>query len=245
MEAQYEICRRLERTHQCGICTGLLTTRWNGREDSWEVVCGTDHRHQGFQAHLTWTETYRRGQWVPPEIRDKIERRLEMSQQGQQIEPKGSPGRALAIYEASTGYKVVGEQALAALDYARAVGLLPELGHICLYFSKPWVTIDGWYYRFRQKYPGGHVVTFPLLANDRQALMLGEDVHAWKAEVYDSDKGALLSVGYGYARAGEKPLSKKSAVEPDWPWRMAEKRAEEDALRKAVPLEIEDAGKVA
>jgi len=150
-------------------------------------------------------------------------------------------GRRLpAVYEASTGEMVKGELRLAAIEYARRVGLRPELGHICLYYGKPWVTIDGWYYRFRGAYPDGKVVTRPLSSNERLDFQLDEHIIAWKAEVYAKDGGDLLAVGYGYASKGEEPLAKGSAVEPRWPARLAEKRAEEDALRKVVPLELEE-----
>jgi len=147
--------------------------------------------------------------------------------------------RLPAIYEASTGEMVKGELRLAAIEYAKRVGLKPELGHICLYYGRPWVTIDGWYYRFRRAFPDGKVVTRPLSSNERLDSQLDDHVIGWKAEVYAKDGGELLAVGYGYASKSEEPLAKGSAVEPRWPGRLAEKRAEEDALRKVVPLELE------
>jgi hypothetical protein len=145
-----------------------------------------------------------------------------------------------AVYEASSGEMVAPNLRMAAIKYALKVGLRPELGHICLYHGKPWVTIDGWFYRLRKKYHSAHVYTRPLTKEERELLQLDKDIQAWQAEVYDSPKGNVLAIGYGYARSGDKPLALKSAVEPNWPWRLAEKRAEEDAIRKAVPLDIEE-----
>lgn len=153
---------------------------------------------------------------------------------------KNPPRQGMAIYEASTGQLADVKLRYAAAQYARRVGLVPELGHICLYHGRPWVTIDGWFYRFRKKYPSGHVYTRPLTLEERTALNLEDKVQAWRADVYDTPKGDALSVGYGYASEGDEPLALKSAVEPRWPWRLAEKRAEEDALRKAVPLDLEN-----
>jgi hypothetical protein len=152
---------------------------------------------------------------------------------------KNPPRQSVAIYEASTGSLADVKLRFAAAQYARKVGLLPELGHICLYHGRPWVTIDGWFYRFRKRYPSGHVYTRALTQDEREGINLDEKIQAWKAEAFDTPKGDLLSVGYGYASEGDDPLALKSAVEPRWPWRLAEKRAEEDCLRKAVPLDLE------
>lgn len=145
-----------------------------------------------------------------------------------------------AVYEATTGQVVAMNLRMAAIKYAVRVGLKPELGHICLYHGKPWVTIDGWYYLFRHKYPSGHIYTHAVSKEERELMKVEEDVHAWCAQAFDSPKGHELSIGYGYARASDDPLALRSAVEPRWPWRLAEKRAEEDAIRKAVPLDIEE-----
>lgn len=128
-----------------------------------------------------------------------------------------------------------GQQTIAALAFAREVGARPGLDEVQLYFGRPWLTIKYWYRHFKDIYPEGHVKTFPLSSNERAAMLVEEGTHAWKAEVYDGD-GKLLAMGHGFARKGEEgPLARGSAVEPVWPWRLAEKRAEEDALRKAVP----------
>lgn len=137
----------------------------------------------------------------------------------------------------------VGEKRLAtpteverALAFIREVGARPELGEIYLYFGKPWLAIQYWYRAFRETYPRGRTVTQALDLNERKRTQLPDDVQAWKATCFNNE-GVEISVGYGYARQGEAgPLAHGSAVEPQWPWRLAEKRAEEDAIRKAVPL---------
>jgi len=143
-----------------------------------------------------------------------------------------------AIYEASTGNLLPVEQRRQLVLWAKRRGLNAHLGHVCLYFGHPWITIDGWYYLFRKTFPGGDLITRPLTESERIEFSIGKDIHAWRADTYERAGGWHLAMGYGYARSGEEPLAAKSAVEPKWPWRMAEKRAEEDALRKTVPLDI-------
>jgi len=143
--------------------------------------------------------------------------------------------KLLAIYEASTGELAPPSAVEIAIKYAQEVGIKPERGHIVLYHGRPWITIEGWYYLLRQKFPEAQLATRPLDFVERERAGIDEKVYAWRAEVYTKAGGDLLAVGYGYAREDE-PLAKGSAVEPRWPWRLAEKRAEEDAIRKVVGL---------
>ena len=239
IKGNHKYLEEIARTHVCAEHPDLALAVAHHREEGWVIRCGGGHYPDALQSLSSWTELWRRGEHIPPEIKENIERRERMRQERKAPPSEGGEQRLPAIYDASKGELAPRELALEAITFAKRTGLRPELGHICLYFGRPWVTIDGWYYRFRSKYPRGKVVTSPLLGNDRIALGVDEGTHAWKAEVYEEDGGKLLSVGYGYAREGEEPLARASAVEPRWPWRMAEKRAEEDALRKVVPLEIE------
>ncbi|MBT9164921.1 MAG: hypothetical protein DDT23_00932 [candidate division WS2 bacterium] len=139
------------------------------------------------------------------------------------------------IYDASTGKPALPEEIRLAILFADEIGVKPERGHVCLYFGKPWITIEGWYFLLRKYWPKACLKTRPLDINERGRANIPEGVDAWVAEVYTEEGGKLLSMGYGYARQ-EEPLAPKSTVETRWPWRLAEKRAEEDAIRKAVGL---------
>lgn len=149
--------------------------------------------------------------------------------------PAEPPGQLSPLQDVGEKRVASRQQTLAALAFAREVGARPSLDEVQLYFGRPWLTIKYWYRHFKDIYPDGHVKTAPLGSNERATMKVEENTHAWKAEVFDGD-GKLLAMGYGFAMADEKtPLARGSAVEPVWPWRIAEKRAEEDALRKAVP----------
>jgi len=140
-----------------------------------------------------------------------------------------------AIYEATTGELASATAVEIAIKYAQEVGIKPERGHIVLYHGKPWIAIEGWYFLLRQKFPQAKLVTRPLDFVEREQAGIEQKLHAWKAQVYEKDGGDLLAEGYGYSR-DDDPLVLKSPVEQRWPWRLAEKRAEEDAIRKVVGL---------
>ena len=149
--------------------------------------------------------------------------------------PAEPPGQLSPLQDVGMKRPASRQETLMGLAFAREVGARPLLDEVQLYFGRPWLTIKYWYRHFKDIYPDGYVKTFPLSSNDRAAMLVEDSTHAWKAEVFDG-ADHLLAMGYGYAMADDKtPLARGSAVEPVWPWRLAEKRAEEDALRKAVP----------
>lgn len=229
-------------------------------KDHYRLVCGGRHWVDKLQRLMLPSELYRQGVPQDPNIENTLRRRYAMSQnkerdlfpenrvevtesgktalQRKEEKAKEDETRLPVILEVSTGKTAEHDLRRRAVEWAREVELRPELGHVCLYFGKPWVTIDGWYYRFRQVFPQGQLISRPWSSDERYAAGISDiALHTWVAEVYDLPGGHLLAMGHGYARDDE-PLAKGSAVETRWPWRLAEKRAEEDALSKAVPLGI-------
>lgn len=255
----YEELQDIAAMHACADHPqATVEVAWD--KDHYRLVCGEGHWADKLQRLMMPSELYRQGVPQDPNIENTLRRRYAMTQnkerelfpenrvalpeagktalQRKEEAHKAQESRLPVIYEASTGGIAPPDLRQRAVEWAREVGLKPELGHVCLFFGKPWVTIDGWYYRFRQVYWQGQLTSRPLAADERYAAGITDtNLHAWVAEVYDIPGGKLLSMGHGYAHA-EEPLAAKSAVETRWPWRMAEKRAEEDALAKAVPLGI-------
>ena len=255
----YEELQDIAAMHVCADHPqATVEVAWD--KDRYRLVCGERHWVDKLQRLMMPSELYRQGVPQDPNIENTLRRRYPVTQnkekelfpedkveitevgktalQRKEEVHKAQEQRLPVIYEASTGAVAQLELRQRAVEWAREAELKPELGHVCLYFGKPWVTIDGWYYRFRMFYPQGQLVSRPLLSEERYAAGITEAaLHAWVAEVYDVPGGNKLSMGHGYAREDE-PLAQKSPVETRWPWRMAEKRAEEDALSKAVPLGI-------
>ncbi len=226
----------------------------------YRLRCGAGHWVDKLQRLMMPSEMFRQGVPQDPNIENTIRRRypvthdkdlperpenrVEITETGKtalqrkEEHAREEETRLPVIYEASTGGIAPLDLRRRVVEWARETELRPELGHVCLYHGKPWVTIDGWYYRFRLMHPNGQLLSRPLTSEERYAAGITDtNLHAWRAEVYDVPGGHLLAMGHGYA-SQEEPLAQKSPVETRWPWRMAEKRAEEDALSKAVPLGI-------
>lgn len=227
--------QRFQLSHSCAVC-GAEPQIFPDSEKRYVVRC-IDPAHRGFERLKGYYERYREGEPIPLFIAQRIERKEEMRTVAIDRSKQNTPPETQlpVLYEASTGAIAAVQATVRALEYAQEVGVLPERGHICLYHGKPWITIEGWYFLLRQKWPDACLVTEPIPQDERERMKVADNVHTWRAKVCDKMGGNLLSMGYGYSNP-EDPLAFKSSVEPRWPWRLAEKRAEEDAIRKAVGL---------
>ena len=254
----YDEGQALVHDHVCGVCGAPLTLPWDGELNSLVVRCGHDRTHQGYARQLSFTEMYHRGLPVPPYVEEKIKKKEEkrMEQQSKQSTAREGyeAGKALAPAKFEAGVqgvspdkalvlKDVGEdkaltllQIRALVEFAAAVGLHAELGHVVMYYGMPYVTIDGHYYYAHASREFDGIKTRPATPHERENAMIAEGEHCWICEVYR--KGFEYPVvGFGRARGDEKdPVIRGSYVEPKHPQRLAEKRAEAQALRKAFPL---------
>ena len=232
----YEECREIEKTHVCAECRGILVTRWSSTRSCYEVVCGEDQVHVGFQRELTPVAAHKAGQPLHPAVEAGVKRRLR-KQQTPTLE--GDPDQIYALVphkDAGSGNDLTTVQKDQIIFYSRALDLDPRLGHLVLYYGKPYVTEAGLLYHAHRSARFMGMCSKPLKAEERESYMIAEGEHAWKAEVYV--EGVMLPfTGIGRAREDpDRPVARGSAVEPQHPQRMAEKRAEMQALRKAFPL---------
>lgn len=207
--------------HLCGECGGKL--RYTFSEGIFHISCSSDWTHKGYRKEITLpTEA----NLVPvPEIKEGMVLTSEILKALKSLIPE--------VGDRDGKYKPSPTEILRAYLYAKEVGADLVLEEVVLYFGRPKLTIDYWYRKFREKYPKGYLKTRPLNEEERKLYKASEDKHVWKCEVYD-EQGRLLAEGYG--EASEERPHKSSAVEKEHPQRIAEKRAEEDAIRKAIAL---------
>lgn len=113
--------------------------------------------------------------------------------------------------------------------------------HLLLYHDKVTTTIDG-VYAWALKDPRfSRIISTPIMdASLKEAYGLGEDEIGVLAEVYEKDHSQPFCTGFGRASKDAKnPVIRGSAVESFHPYRMAEKRAEAQALRKFRPIGVD------
>jgi len=217
----------------------LLITRWNARENTYEVVCGNEPRHKHFQKSLGWTAAYKAGYQLPPEIEGQIEKLL---RKGALMKEGLPPERTTALVptkDVGTGEDLPARMVWELFKLGDALGLKPELGHIIFYFSRPYVTEAGQLYYARKQDPGFRLRTRAAYKGELDDMGVPDWQVAWHAEVLNRE-GNVISEGWGFA-SKDPNRQVQAGVSEKWstPQRRAEKRAELQALRKAFPLGLE------
>ena len=234
---EYEEMKGMIRTHVCSQCDGELTLIWSRNLNKYLLVCGTDHKHQGYTRRLSQGELFQRGRVdedLGPGAQNDLEKRA----------AEGAPAISrLPERDIATGEVVALQKIKDLVDWGLRLGLKPYLGHVCFYFGKPYVTIDGYYYLITKERIQLAIGTRPLNVDERQQFQIGDGDHAWIAEAYlGSEK--LGTTGLGIVtkeeiegKSAKKPEEFRAPVVHGHPQRMAEKRAEWQLLRKLIPLE--------
>ena len=234
---EYEELRVMEKTHVCAQCDGELVTRYSGKKGEYELVCGTRWDHHGYTRRLSQGELFQRGRAnenLGPGAQKDLEKAAE----------RGAPAFSkLPAADLATGEVIPGTKLLALITWGLKLGLKPHLGHVCLYHGKPYVTIDGYYYKNNKLETPYIISSRPLNEAELKEYMIEEGDLAWLAEARDT-QGNYRGQGLGIVTREE--IEGKSARHPEefrapvvhgHPQRMCEKRSEWQLLRKIIPLE--------
>lgn len=237
---QYEEMRAMEKTHLCAQCGSNLVTIWDQDFGEYELVCAADHHHTGYQRVLSVNEDLARGT-----LGDKLGKG---GQKGlEKMAEAGAPALSkMPEKDIATGEPIAGDKGLALVQWATKLNLKPYLGHVCLYFGKPYVTIDGYYYLNNKRDDPYRVGTRPMNNDERRYYAIADGDVAWLGEAWLGDY-QLPTTGLGIVTKEEvegkstrNPEGFRAPVVHGHPQRMAEKRAEWQLLRKLIPLEEQE-----
>ena len=234
---EYEDMRRMEKTHICSQCGANLVIIWDMQADCYRLFCSHDHSHQGYKQTSTAGQALARGvidNHLGPGAQKDMEKQAE----------HGAPALSwLADKDIATGELLTREKLGSLIAWGDSLGLKPYLGHVCLYYGKPYVTIDGYYYKLNKNHPAIRIGTRPLTQEEREQELILEGAHAWIAEAWENGE-KLPTTGLGIATKEEieakstrKPEEFRAPVVHGHPQRVSEKRAEWQLLRKIVSLE--------
>ena len=177
---EYEEMRRMEKTHSCAQCDGELVTIWDMSIDNYNLVCGQDRSHHGYTRRLSQGELFQQG---------RVDEDLGPGYQEEQeamVKRHADIISLIPTRDVASGDLIPKDRLSALIAWGDNLGLKPYLGHVCLYFGKPYVTIDGYYYQLRAKRHGIAIGTRPLKDEERQSMGLAEGDHAWLAEAWQN-----------------------------------------------------------
>ena len=239
---EYEEMKGMIRTHCCSQCQAPLTIIWSQALNDYSLVCARDHEHQSYMRILSLDDALARG-----EVDKYLGKGVQNDWEKMAAEGASALSR-LPEKDIATGEIIAKEKLSALVAWGIRLGLKPYLGHVCLYFGKPYVTVDGYYYLMSKEPTQLTIGTRPLNADERQQFQVADGDLAWLAEAYLGNE-KLATTGLGIVTKEEiegkstrKPEEFRAPVVHGHPQRMAEKRAEWQLLRKLIPLEEKDEG---
>ena len=226
--------RTAKDSHMCGTCGGELSVAWGGAFgiEGYILRCGNDIKHDTINRHDIKEEEYIKQVKEVRKMDSKSLMTMDEATMLQRVELAKFPQEL-----DKTGKLLL---AKVAITY----GFDPLMGEVMIYQGRPYVSIDG---RYRMAQETGNldgVESRPANKEERDNWQIPEGDYFFRADVYV--KGASRPfVGWGRVRVDERGKSKGFAPIDTNPQRMAEKRAEAQALRKAfhIPLpSTEDIG---
>ncbi len=235
---EYEQMRKLEGTHECSTCGGPLVTIWDAPNDVYRICCGKDKTHNGIRRRQTATEALARGeldQLAGAGAQADIERQAKAMPERFNLLPKE---------DAHTRDMLSPEDITGLVDFAESVGLNAYLGHVELYFGKPRISIDGYYYLAKTQGKNVSVLAQPATKEEYAQYKVPESdyfsiAHGWLGMLEIKEVGLGIVTQEEISEMSKKNIEqKRSPIVAKYPQRMAEKRAEWQLLRKLIPLEV-------
>ena len=236
----------LSETQLCAEHNTPVVLAWHAGEDCWTLRCGEGHYPDSLVRIPTLTEEVKQGSVAPQPIMDNIRKagRERAAQLGP--EPPMVPIGELSAKDLGDGKLLTPEQIQGIIDYAHKYGLDPYRGHVVLMYGKPYITADAYYYHAFQRDIPYSINSSPLDHDQRVDYRVAEYDHAWTATVRRHDTGGeftglgIVTVEEMTATSDRNPDQLKSPVVARYPWQLAQKRAEWQALRRAFPIGIDD-----
>jgi hypothetical protein len=219
-EMNLEDMRRAERDgYLCAECQGRLSVAW---KENWILRCVNDINHHGITRHDIKYE-------------NKIKEHLSMESTALTTMPEAKMIERVNMARFPQELTVPEKKLLAQV--AITYGFDPLMGEVTIYQGKPFVSIDGRYRKAQETGMLDGVESRPASKQDRADWNIPEGDYFFRADVWLKGSSRPC-VGWGRVFMAETQGGKGFKPVEKNPQRMAEKRAEAQALRKAFHINL-------
>jgi len=198
------------------------------------ISCGCYPDEPELQHLESIYEQYRRGGVMAVHTANVVERQLQKRARRRGILPTTEVVAQADVEKHLTTFGTLGNGEIdKAMTMVKQYGFSPQL-HLTLYQGRVTVNVDGQFWWARQhSRERFDIITKPIPNADKAQYGIAPIEIGCIAEIYRVGSNRPACTGFGRAsRDGRNPVARGSAVEAQHPYRMAEKRAEAQALRK-------------
>lgn len=242
IKGEHDKLKELAKFNVCAKCKNPLEVAWLDSENSYVIGCGNCGYVDAVTRQLSLTEEYKAGTQIDEPIKGNIEKSMRRRAMTQ---PKPSTAITMGGVPAAdlgSGELLQVDVVKALVEYAKKYGLDAARSHVCLYFGKPYITIDGYLYYANRSKIAYSLESAPLDEGLRPYYQIADGDHAWLARVLITSTGAKF-IGLGIVtqeelreRSKRHPEQPASPVAAKHPQLLAQKRAEWQVLRRAFPI---------
>lgn len=225
----YETMKKRARTHRCAVCDSRLAVAWGGAHgyNCHILRCGKDITHDII------TEPRRSD--LERAMIDVLKGRRHMDSTAlMKMDEKTMMAR---VNQARWPKDLTVQDKAVIATVAVAYGLDPLLQELMIFQGAPYVTINARYRKAQETGRFGGINANPATKEEREERGAKDGDILYRCEVWRTD-AAHPFIGWGRVRAAEIMNANKFTPLSTDPHRMAEKRSEAQALRKAFSLPI-------
>ena len=240
-----EYLEDLAQNYRCPEHDNPLAVAWNAQENCHVLRCSAGHFPEEIKRILSLTQELKTGADIAEPLKHNIEKGIQKRAARIPQAPQAETFAGIPAADLGTGELVPIEKLKRLVQWAEKFDLVPALGHVCIMYGNPYITIDGYLFHARRSGEPYQLKSHPLSEDERRTYQINTGDHAWISEI-TMDEGRRLVTGLGIvtademtARSSKNPERLRSPVVAAHPWQLTQKRSEWQALRRAFPIGAE------
>ena len=240
MKTNWEEGKEFVKGRICGEpgCGHSLVLAWE--RDHYEARCNDHKASERFQQVGSTAQAVRRGDVADPYVEQTMagKRSRDVQAASQVVEHQGY--KLGDVRDAGTKALATPEQIRALIDFTLRYGLDPYRRHVCLMYGRPFIEIDGIYFKANQTGELDGYDCRPLTLTEKAEFGYNPDDAAWLSTIYRKGRARPF---VGRHRVSSEFLEERSSKSGEYRWptwrtwtdRMCEKQAQRYAFRLAFP----------
>lgn len=231
--------KKFVQEHACGVvgCGRPLVLAWDG--SSYVVKCNTHPESDEYTVIKSAAKAWKQGEPVTPYEAQAIEKRVDQElRKGEVVVHRGVIMDAKQK-DGGSRKELTVEQIRDLIDYALTYGLDPRRNHVCMMYGRPFIEIDGLFFKANEKGELDGYGSRPLTLNEKAEAGYDPDDVACIVWVYRKGRAQRFEGRHRVTRAWLDTRTADGGYRyptwREWTERMVEKQATRFALRVAFP----------